>query len=73
MAKYLFGGFKRCLYPLQKFQSDSERKLAVILRPGSDQVVQAGEGPIPDLLQWGADHLGVSTDFVAETADVFIC
>ena len=31
MARYLFGGFLRCLYPLQKFHSDSERKLAVIL------------------------------------------
>jgi type III restriction enzyme len=31
MARYLFGGFRRCLYPVQKFQSDPERKLAVIL------------------------------------------
>ena len=31
MAKYLFGGFERCLYPVQKFDSDAERKLAVIL------------------------------------------
>src|ERR1019366_542421 len=31
MAKYLFGGFKRCLYPVQKFQSDTERKVSVIL------------------------------------------
>jgi type III restriction enzyme len=31
MARYLFGGFTRCLYPTQKFQSDAERKLAVIL------------------------------------------
>jgi type III restriction enzyme len=31
MAKYLFGGFNRCLYPVQKFQSEAERKLAVIL------------------------------------------
>ena len=31
MAKYLFGGFERCLYPVQKFQSDQERRLAVIL------------------------------------------
>ncbi len=29
MAKYLFGGFAKCLYAVQKFQSDSERKLAV--------------------------------------------
>ena len=31
MARYLFGGFQKCLYPTQKFQSDAERKLAVIL------------------------------------------
>ncbi|MCK7477186.1 MAG: hypothetical protein M0C28_06510 [Candidatus Moduliflexus flocculans] len=31
MAKYLFGGFERCLYPAQKFDSEAERKLAVIL------------------------------------------
>ena len=23
MAKYLFGGFQRCLYPVQKFQADA--------------------------------------------------
>ncbi|MDO9262863.1 MAG: DEAD/DEAH box helicase family protein, partial [Desulfosalsimonadaceae bacterium] len=31
MARYLFGGFSRCLYPVQKFGSDAERKLSVIL------------------------------------------
>ena len=31
MAKYLFGGFSKCLHPVQKFHSDSERRLAVIL------------------------------------------
>jgi type III restriction enzyme len=31
IARMLFGGFQRCLYRTQKFQSDSERKLAVIL------------------------------------------
>jgi type III restriction enzyme len=31
MPKYLFGGFSRCLYPVQKFDSDAERKLAAIL------------------------------------------
>jgi type III restriction enzyme len=35
MAKYLFGGFQRCLYAVQKFDSDSERKLAVILERDS--------------------------------------
>jgi type III restriction enzyme len=31
MARYLFGGFSRCLTTVAKFHSDSERKLAVIL------------------------------------------
>jgi type III restriction enzyme len=30
MAKYLFGGFDRCLYPYQQFQSDAERVLSII-------------------------------------------
>ena len=50
MAKYLFGGFKRCLYPVQKFQSDAERKLAVIL----EREAMNGSSPpraVPDLLQ----------------------
>lgn len=31
MAKYLFGGFQKCLYPVQKFHSAAERLLAFIL------------------------------------------
>jgi type III restriction enzyme len=27
----IFGGFRRCLYPLQKFDSDAERRFAVLL------------------------------------------
>jgi type III restriction enzyme len=30
MAKYLFGGFDRCLYPYQQFKSDAERVLSTI-------------------------------------------
>jgi len=32
----LFGGFQRCLYSVQKFDSDSERRLAVILENDED-------------------------------------
>ncbi|KPV48458.1 type III restriction endonuclease subunit R, partial [Kouleothrix aurantiaca] len=35
MAKYLFSGFRKCLYAVQKFDSDAERKLAVILERDS--------------------------------------
>ncbi|WP_353070111.1 hypothetical protein RBB75_07910 [Tunturibacter empetritectus] len=29
--KHVFGGFKRCCYPLQKFDTDPERRLAVVI------------------------------------------
>jgi type III restriction enzyme len=31
IKKYLFGGFRKCLYEIQKFDVDSERRFAVIL------------------------------------------
>ena len=31
IRRYLFGGFARCLYPAQRFHSDSERQFAVLL------------------------------------------
>ena len=31
IGQLVFGGFNRCLYPFQKFQSDAERKMAIIL------------------------------------------
>jgi type III restriction enzyme len=36
----LFGGFKRCLYPIQRFQSDTERRFAVLLEDDRDDVVK---------------------------------
>jgi len=33
---YLFGGFKKCLYELQKFDVDSERRFAVILEDDAE-------------------------------------
>ncbi len=44
MAKYLFGGFKRCLYPVQKFQSDAERNLAVILEREAQKWFKPAKG-----------------------------
>src|ERR1039457_2554810 len=31
IRKYVFNGFKKCLYPSLKFDSDSERRLSVII------------------------------------------
>lgn len=61
--KQVFGGFKRCCYPLQKFDADPERRLAVIvdsdanvdkwLKPGRNQFridYRSGEAYEPDFV-----------------------
>ncbi len=69
MAKYLFGGFKRCLYPVQKFDSDSERILAVILDREAEKWFKPAKGQFQIYYRLGADHPEYQPDFVAETAD----
>jgi type III restriction enzyme len=36
IGSMVFGGFRKCLYPIQKFQSDSERRFAVTLENDDD-------------------------------------
>ena len=69
MAKYLFGGFKRCLYPVQKFQSEAERILAVILDREAEKWFKPAKGQFQIFYKSGADHLEYQPDFVAETKD----
>lgn len=70
MAKYAFGGFKRCLYQVQKFQSDSERKMAVILERDSEKWFKPAKGQFQIFYKSGADLLEYQPDFVAETSDM---
>jgi type III restriction enzyme len=73
MAKYLFGGFGRCLYPVQKFGSDAERKLAVILERDSTRWFKPAKGQFQIFYRQGADHLEYQPDFVAESeAGIFM-
>jgi type III restriction enzyme len=67
MSKYLFGGFTRCLYPVQKFQSDPERRLAVILEREAQKWFRPAKGQFQIYYKWGAEHLEYQPDFVAET------
>ncbi len=66
MAKYLFSGFKRCLYTVQKFQSDSERKLAVILDRESQKWFKPARGQFQIYYRCSGDHQEYQPDFVAE-------
>jgi type III restriction enzyme len=67
MSRYLFGGFSRCLYPTQKFQSDAERKLAVILDRESLKWFKPAKGQFQLFYRSGIEDLEYQPDFVAET------
>jgi type III restriction enzyme len=69
MAKYLFNGFERCLYPVQKFDSDAERRIAVILERNALRWFKPARGQFQIFYRQGGDHSEYQPDFVAETAD----
>ncbi len=69
MAKYLFNGFTHCLYPVQKFDSEAERKLAVILDRDADKWIKPAKGQFQIFYRVGADHPEYQPDFVAETPE----
>ncbi|MEB3884993.1 DEAD/DEAH box helicase family protein [Lyngbya sp. CCY1209] len=70
MAKYLFGGFSRCLYPVQKFQSDSERILSIILDREAIKWFKPAKGQFQIYYSLNGEHLEYQPDFVAETEDI---
>jgi len=69
MGKYLFGGFKRCLYPVQKFDSDAERKLAEILEREALKWFKPAKGQFQIYYKSGIDNPEYQPDFVAELSD----
>jgi type III restriction enzyme len=69
MSKYVFGGFKCCLYPVQKFASEAERVLAIILERDAGKWFKPAKGQFQIFYKQGADHLEYQPDFVAEVND----
>lgn len=69
MARYLFGGFRRCLHPVQKFQSDAERLLAIILDRDAQKWFKPASGLFQITYRLGPDHHEYQPDFVAELDD----
>jgi len=67
MARYLFGGFSKCLYPVQKFESEGERILAMILEREALRWFRPAKGQFQIFYRHGADHREYQPDFVAET------
>ncbi|TAM80991.1 MAG: type III restriction endonuclease subunit R [Acidobacteria bacterium] len=62
----LFGGFRRCLYPAQRFQSDSERRFSVILEDDPDVLKWFKPGKGDFQIRYKGD-IAYEPDFVVET------
>jgi len=69
IAQLAFGGFSRCLFPIQKFQSNTERVLAVILDRDALKWFRPMRGQFQIHYKWGNDTPEYQPDFVAETED----
>lgn len=70
MSKYLFTGFEKCLYQEQKFQSEAERVLSIILERDAIKWFKPARGQFQIYYKWEGDYLEYQPDFVAETADI---
>jgi type III restriction enzyme len=67
IKQMLFGGFERCLYPLQKFDSDTERRFAIILERDALKWFKPAKGQFQIYYKLGAEQPEYVPDFVAET------
>lgn len=71
IKQMLFGGFSRCLYQFQKFDSDTERRFAVILERHASKWFKPAKGQFQIYYKLGTEQPEYIPDFVAET-DAFI-
>ena len=69
IKQMLFGGFEKCLYPLQKFDSDTERRFAVLLERDAQKWFKPAKGQFQIYYKLGTEQPEYVPDFVAETAD----
>ena len=70
MSKYLFTGFSKCLYREQKFQSEAERILALILERDAIKWFKPAKGQFQLYYKWQGNYSEYQPDFVAETEEV---
>lgn len=67
IKQMLFGGFARCLYPLQKFDSDTERRFSIILERDALKWLKPAKGQFQIYYKLGTEQPEYIPDFVAET------
>lgn len=69
IRQMLFGGFTRCLLPRQRFDSDPERRFAVMLEDHPDAALKWYKPGRMDFQIWLPQGGHYEPDFVVETAD----
>lgn len=67
IKQMLFGGFERCLYPVQKFDSDTERRFCIILERDATKWFKPAKGQFQIYYKLGNEQPEYVPDFVAET------
>ncbi|WP_298413070.1 DEAD/DEAH box helicase family protein [Janthinobacterium sp.] len=67
IKQMLFCGFERCLYPLQKFDSDTERRFCIILERDALKWFKPAKGQFQIFYKLGTEQPEYVPDFVAET------
>lgn len=72
MAKYIFGGFCKCLYSLQKFHSDTERRMAVLLDRDSEKWFKPAQGQVRISYRLAGELKEYVPDFIAELPDMIV-
>jgi len=69
----LFGGFRKCLYSVQKFDSDPERRFAIILE-NDDDVLKWFKPSKGDFQIHYSHDKSYEPDFIVETnKEIFLC
>ena len=69
IAQYVYGGFNKCAYPVQKFHSDTERVLACVLERDALRWFRPVAGQFNIYYRSGANQPEYVPDFAAATAD----
>ncbi|MDX9706370.1 MAG: hypothetical protein RBT86_02200 [Azospira sp.] len=73
IKQMLFGGFAHCLYPLQRFDSDTERRFAIILERDAMKWFKPAKGQFQICYKLGTEQPEYIPDFVAKTdATIFM-
>jgi type III restriction enzyme len=67
IKQMLFGGFTKCLYPLQRFDSDTERRFSVILERDASKWFKPAKGQFQIYYKVGTEQPEYVPDFVVET------